>query len=182
MHDSMRPGSGIVSSGGDLSLASLPGQYYVTYKAAMGPAGVVEPIYGLRKEMLMNCTHPSLQPSIIDLSINSSDSHMRVHPPAYLWGWACRPKVLSGPQGSEQHSLHRRWRCRTGWLHLCCKRQKHCFSITSSTPNKPVRQRFLKKSCTFSFGLSQLPSAKGKQWKRRPFFGSRHDDSDDDVM
>lgn len=75
-HESTRPGSGIVSSGRDLSLASSPVQHDVTYKAAMGPGGVVEPIYDLREAVLMNCTHPSLQPSIIHPSIISSDRHM----------------------------------------------------------------------------------------------------------
>lgn len=75
-HESTRPGSGIVSSGGDLSLASSRVQHGVTYKAPMGPRGVVEPIYDLGKAMLMNCTHPSLQPSIIHPSIISSDRHM----------------------------------------------------------------------------------------------------------
>lgn len=126
---------------GDLSLASSPVQHDVTYKAAMAPAGVVKPIYDLGQAMLMNCTHPSLQPSIIHPSIISSDRHMWVHLPAYLWGWACRPKVLSAPRGSEQRSLHRRWRCRTGWLPLCGKRQKHGIYNTYSTANKPVRQR-----------------------------------------
>lgn len=72
----MRPESGNMSSGGDLSLACSPVQHNVTYKAAMGPAGVVEPSYDLGEAMLMNCTHPSLQLSIIHPSIIPSDRHM----------------------------------------------------------------------------------------------------------
>lgn len=123
VRQSMRPGSEIVSSGWDLGRASLPAPHDVTYKATIGPRGVFEPSYDLRKAMVMNCAHPSLQSSVLHPSIISSDSHMWVHLPAYLWGWACRPEVLSAPQGSEQRSLHRRWRCRTGWLPLCQKRQ-----------------------------------------------------------
>lgn len=65
-----------MSSGGDLSLAFSPVQHDVTYKAAMGPVGVLELLYDLGEAMLMNCTHPSLQPSIIHPSIISSDRHM----------------------------------------------------------------------------------------------------------
>lgn len=61
----MRPACGIVSLGGDLSLASLAAHHDVKDKAAIGPAGVVEPSYDLRKPMLMSCTYPSPQPSII---------------------------------------------------------------------------------------------------------------------
>lgn len=55
--------------GGDLSLVSLAVHHDVKDKAAICPAGVVEPSYDLRKAMLMSCTYPSPQPSIIHPSI-----------------------------------------------------------------------------------------------------------------
>lgn len=71
----MRPAHGIMSSGGDLSLASLVVHHDVKDKAAIGPAGAVEPSYDLRKAMLMSCTYPHSHPSYIH-SFISFHSHM----------------------------------------------------------------------------------------------------------
>lgn len=46
----MRPAHGIMSSGGHLSLASLAVHHDVKDKAAIGPAGAVEPNYDLRRQ------------------------------------------------------------------------------------------------------------------------------------
>lgn len=186
----MRPGSEIVSSGWDLVRASLAVQRDVTYKAAIGPRGVVEPSYDLRKAMLMNCTRPLLQSSILHLSIISSDSHMWVHLPAYLWGWACRPEVLSAPQGSEQRSLHRRWCCRTGWLPLCRKkRQKYRIYTPSSTSDKWDKGKNKRVFFCFFLNLVRFHSAchsyrqpSAKHRPGQPFWEQPSDDSDDHVM